>query len=123
MLETIRKSALAGLLISLAGAVFLRCDNAIAGAALFSVGLLAVLLLGADLFTGKIGYVKDLRSFGSCAVMLAVNLAVAALLGWLFSLASGGEISAMASRLEKPVWRVLLDSAGCGALIYIACEG
>lgn len=119
----IRKSALAGLLISLAGAVFLRCDNTIAGAALFSVGLLAVLLLGADLFTGKIGYAKDLKSFGSCAVMLVVNLGVAGLLGWLFSLASGGGISAMASRLEKPVWRILLDSAGCGALIYIACEG
>lgn len=103
--------------------MFLRCDNVIAGAALFSVGLLAVLLLGANLFTGKIGYAKDLRSFSSCTVMLLVNLAVAALLGWLFSLAVGGGISAMASRLEKPVWRILLDSAGCGALIYIACEG
>lgn len=29
----------------------------------------------------------------------------------------------MASRLNKSILQLLLDSAGCGALIYIACEG
>jgi formate transporter len=123
MIKTIRESALAGLLISLAAAVYLRCGNEIVGAVLFSVGLIAVLLMKAYLFTGKIGYAKDLRGFCDCAIIFAVNAIVAVLFGWMFSLASGSGISAIQSRLDKPMWRIFVDSAGCGALIYIACEG
>ena len=64
-MQHIFKSMLAGMLIAVAGAVFLSCqtmipDKSIAkvvGSFLFSIGLIGVLVLEADLFTGKIGYV------------------------------------------------------------------
>ena len=63
--QHIFKSMLAGMLIAVAGAVFLSCQTMIpdksiakvAGSFLFSIGLIGVLVLEADLFTGKIGYV------------------------------------------------------------------
>ena len=61
--------------------MYLRCNDKVIGAILFSVGLLAVLLLGANLFTGKVGYIKDLKGAGWCGVILVVNLVVAALVG------------------------------------------
>lgn len=58
LLSTVLKSAFAGLLISLGAFIYLAFPN-ILGACLFSIGLISVIVLGANLFTGKVGYVKD----------------------------------------------------------------
>ena len=49
-------AVLAGLAISLGGAVFLAIDNKIIGALFFTVGLFTVCVNGFNLFTGKVGY-------------------------------------------------------------------
>ena len=45
MKELIRQSALAGILISLAGAIYINCANKIVGSLLFSIGLISVIVL------------------------------------------------------------------------------
>jgi len=128
------KSILAGVLIALAGAIYLVFTNNpnipvdhqffanVAGAFLFSIGLIAVIALKANLYTGKIGYVdtknKALRAFW----MLLINLGIAFLIGLLFRGANVQEFAPMASRLAKPWYKMFFDGFGCGVLIYLAVE-
>ena len=51
------KSIFAGIMIGIAGTVYLRVDNNTVGAFLFSIGLLVICMYGMNLYTGKIGYV------------------------------------------------------------------
>ena len=51
------KSIFAGIMIGIAGTVYLRVDNNIVGSFLFSIGLLVICMYGMNLYTGKIGYI------------------------------------------------------------------
>ena len=55
-------SVFAGLLIGIAGLVYLRVGG-LAGAVLFAFGLLCVVMCGAQLFTGKSGYLPYRESW------------------------------------------------------------
>lgn len=95
------------------------------GALIFGVGLVAVLILEANLYTGKIGYIDAAKSWFDVfdiTLMLLLNLTAAFVVGLVFR-GCMGDAAAMASRLAKPWYRILLDSIGCGACIYIAVEG
>ena len=126
--QLILKSVLAGMLIAMAGWVFLACQSLnvgdwskAIGAAAFSVGLVAVIGLQANLYTGKIGYVNSKQLLFEAVVILAVNLVVAFLIGLLYRTCVGTS-AAMDSRLAKEWYRILIDGFFCGALIYIAVE-
>ena len=121
MLELIRKSSLAGLLISLAGAIYLNCENKIVGAFLFSIGLIAVIILEAHLVTGKFGYINNKQKLLDSLIILGVNLVTAFICGMLYKLCVG-ESQAMDTRLTKEWYRLLFDGIGCGALIYLAVQ-
>ena len=78
--QLIFKSILAGMLIAMAGWIFLACQSLdigawskVVGAASFSVGLVAVIGLQASLYTGKIGYGNSKQSGIEAFVILAVN--------------------------------------------------
>ena len=49
-------AVLAGLMIGVGGTVFLSCENKVAGALLFTVGLYVICTQGLNLYTGKVGY-------------------------------------------------------------------
>lgn len=133
--QHIFKSMLAGMLIAVAGAVFLSCqtmipDKSIAkliGSFLFSIGLIGVLVLEADLFTGKIGYVDTWSKLGLASTALVFNLIIAFLIGLLYK---GINFSSMPvngvfpfdSRLAKEWYQLLFDGFICGILIYLAVE-
>ena len=50
-------AVIGGMMIGIGGCIFLSCDNKYIGAALFSLGLFAIVQFGFGLYTGKIGYV------------------------------------------------------------------
>lgn len=50
-------AVIGGMMIGIGGCVSLSCDNKYIGAALFSLGLFAIIQFGFGLYTGKIGYV------------------------------------------------------------------
>lgn len=126
--QLILKSVLAGMLIAMAGWIFLICQNLnvgdwskVIGAAAFSVGLVTVIGLQANLYTGKIGYVNSKQLLFEAVIILAVNLVIAFLIGLLYRTYVGTSV-AMDSRLAKEWYRILIDGFFCGALIYIAVE-
>ena len=134
-MRPIFKSMLAGMLIAVAGAVFLSCQKIItdeniakvAGSFLFSIGLIGVLVLEADLFTGKIGYVDTWSKLGLASTALVFNLIIAFLIGLLynginFSSISVNSVFPFDSRLAKEWYQLLFDGFICGILIYLAVE-
>ena len=122
----IAKSILAGLLISLAGIVYLNCPDKIVGSLLFSLGLISVILLEANLFTGKIGYVNSKRSILDSLLILVFNLVAATIVGLIYRCSSDAAASIAESKLlvfSESWWLTGLKSIGCGAAIYLAVEG
>lgn len=121
-INTILKSFLAGILISLGGVAFLQAETKLIGAILFSIGLIAVILLGANLYTGKIGYVNDRKSLENALIILISNLLAAFLVGLLFKSVISEHVL-WSVKLTKSIGRIIFDSMLCGACIYIAVEG
>ncbi len=116
------KSVLAGLLIAIAGWAFLRIDEKSIGSLVFGIGLVAVIVLQANLYTGKIGYFDNKNKIIGLLVMLISNIVVAFLVGLLYRMTVGYSI-VMSTKLDKSWYRVFVDGIGCGACIYIAVEG
>ena len=121
IINIIIKSVLAGILIALAGHIYLNCSNKIVGAFLFSIGLIGVIVLKASLYTGKVGYVKTKKDIFEILIVLAFNLVSAYLVGLLVK--SSYDLGLpYEARLLKSEFRVFLDGVFCGMLIYLAVE-
>ena len=54
--NTLVNAIFAGICIGIGCNVYLSCDNKYIGAILFTVGLIAILTFGFNLYTGKVGY-------------------------------------------------------------------
>ena len=121
--QLVSKSTLAGLLISLGATAFLTADNKIVGALLFSIGLTAVILLEANLYTGKIGYVNSKAKLISAVLILIQNLLVALVCGLIFYSTKNNICENLwLNKLTKSWYEFLFDSIGCGICIYLSVE-
>ena len=121
--QLVSKSTLAGLLISLGATAFLTADNKIVGALLFSIGLTAIILLEANLYTGKIGYVNSKAKLVSAALILIQNLLVALVCGLIFYNTKNNICKNLwLNKLTKSWYEFLFDSIGCGICIYLSVE-
>ena len=121
--QLVSKSTLAGLLISLGATAFLTAGNKIVGALLFSIGLTAVILLEANLYTGKIGYVNSKAKLISAALILIQNLLVALVCGLIFYSTKNNICENLwLNKLTKSWHEFLFDSIGCGICIYLSVE-
>lgn len=122
--KLVQKSILAGLLISLGGIAKISTNNSIIGAFLFSIGLYSVILLKADLYTGKIGYVmmKDIpdTSWKDVILILVINLISAFLVGTLYNTIQ--HCMYTFSVMDKSLIALLVDSILCGICIYLAVD-
>ncbi len=127
MLKKILSGISAGVCICLGGAVFLACENRIAGAILFSVALLCICMKGYALFTGKVGYIPEAHD------KEAVSLLLLALLGNTIATVAGGYLIAIGlpklkaaaeticlSKLDQQWWETLIRGTFCGILMYLA---
>lgn len=128
MIKTILKSILAGVLIALAGIVYLSCTDKVVGSFLFSFGLCLVILLEANLYTGKVGYVNSKKDVFDLAIMLILNLVSAFLVGLIAKTGSlhdsaNSVVSAKLDVFYDTWWITLLKSIGCGICIYGSVEG
>jgi formate/nitrite transporter FocA (FNT family) len=121
----ITKSILAGVLIALAGIVYLNCSDKIVGSFLFSFGLCLVIILEANLYTGKVGYIKSVDDLTDVLMMFGINILSAYLVGLLSGMGPMHDSAAaiVTTKLETEWWITLLKSIGCGICIYGAVEG
>ena len=121
-LELIRKSFAAALLIGLGDYVLLKLGNPL-GPVLFSFGLLGVCVLGANLFTGKCGFLfEDKIKPLNLALILLGNLIAGYIFGLLFSVCDADIVAAAETKVVSWdfSWAFFIRSILCGVIMYLA---
>ena len=119
-------SIFAGLLIGVGGLVYLRVGG-VAGAVLFAFGLLRVVMCGAQLFTGKSGFLPY-RDFPKLVAMIALNAVGCAIAALIASYSSSEALVAnlntiIDARLAASWHKILVTSVGTGMIMTLAVYG
>ena len=120
--ELIKKSVAASLLIGLGDYVLLKIGSPL-GPILFAFGLLGVCVMGANLFTGKCGFLfEDKIKPLHLLTILLVNLAAGYLVGLAFSACDGAVVEAARAKVESwgISWSFFIRSILCGVIMYLA---
>lgn len=124
MLNIIRKSIAASILIGLGTLAFLKLGG-LTGAVLFSFGLLSVCLLNLNLYTGKIGFwfEEKIRSLKLLLILLT-NILSGYLFGVLLRYSNPEIIEAAESKINSlsisPEF--ILQGILCGMIMYLAVK-
>lgn len=123
MKELIKRAVLASILIGLGDFVLLKVGTPL-GAFLFALGLYGVCLLGANLFTGKCGFVIEDKKWRELGIILMTNLIAGWLIGWMFSLADPAIHEAAVAKFASWDFSLgfFLRSVFCGMIMYIAVK-
>ncbi len=127
MRRFIPESVFAGLLIGIAGLVFLHVGG-LGGAVLFAFGLMSVTLSKALLFTGKAGYLPLKESlqlvpmvlFNAVGCLLMAGIAYTTVRDSVNAQATLDTI--MAAR-EAASWNIAVTSIGTGVIVTLAVHG
>lgn len=119
-------SIFAGLLIGTGGLVYLRVGG-VAGAVLFAFGLLCVVMCGAQLFTGKSGFLPY-KDFPKLIAMIALNAVGCAIAAFIASYCSSDALVAnlqtiIDARLTASWHKVVVTSVGTGMIMTLAVYG
>ena len=126
---------LAGILISLGGAVFLACFDVdipytkYVGAFFFSLALLCICMRGYALYTGKIGLLLEKHSKDDISLLFLCLLGNAIgtivfgyLIGWVFPGIKETAITLCNSKLTQGYGFGLLRAFLCGILVYLSVD-
>ncbi len=115
-------SFLAGAMVGIGNVVNLSVEDKVLGAFLFSLGLLTILHLGLNLYTGKIGLMSE--KFVDYILMLVFNILGVIVVSVIMSYCDrnlAGRFSSIAgTKLETPVLVAFFKSIFCGILMYVA---
>ncbi|MBP5342505.1 formate/nitrite transporter family protein [bacterium] len=127
MKKLILKSILAGILIGLGAFVYTSCvskGNPYVGAFLFSLGLISVFVLEANLYTGKIGEIKFNKEMIINLLLIIifnfVGIALVALMGLSNQAVVNECATIVQAKLDKTWYQMIFDSLLCGAIIHLA---
>jgi formate transporter len=123
------KSFLAGILISIGCVVYLMCQNKIAGSFLFSFGLFAIVNMGLNLYTGKIGYLlinKNLKYVLNLCITLAGNFLGTLFVAVLIRQTRLDVFTAVTAitdvKLNDSCISMLILSVFCGMLMFLGVD-
>ncbi len=119
MVKLAINSILAGIMIAIGSLVYINTDNPIAGALLFSLGLLVIMYFKFDLYTGKIGYFRKITEVPSLIIIILGNFIGCCILWAATPLIDN---TLIITKLSYPWYTILLKAMLCGILIYIAVE-
>lgn len=123
MKQLIKGAVLASILIGLGDYVLLKVGAPL-GAFLFALGLYGVCLLGANLFTGKCGFILENKKWIDLGIILLVNMVAGWMIGWAFSMADPAIHDAAVMKFNS--WDLslgfFLRSVFCGMIMYIAVK-
>ena len=122
--EMFIKSIYAGIMIGIGGIVYLSAENRVTGSLLFSFGLLTIVTQGFCLYTGKIGFVKDLKELLHMPVIIIGNFIGTYLAAFLIKAAHLNiDSSELVNRkLNNDVLPVFILSVFCGVMMYLAID-
>ena len=118
------KSIYAGVMIAVGGTVYLSVENKLAGSLLFSFGLLTIVTQGFCLYTGKIGFVRQIRDLPDMVIIIVGNY-IGTFLTALAVTGAGLPVSSLEladKKLDYHPGSILLLSMLCGVMMYLAID-
>ena len=103
-------------MIGIGSAVFLNCPNSIVGAFLFSIGLITIMMFGFKLYTGEIGYLRQLNQIPFILTVLIGNfIGCAAIL----IIPTNNAEQVVINKLNCGLPYVFGKAILCGIIIYV----
>ena len=118
MINKFIRAVAAGVMIGIAGAVYLAVGPPL-GAILFSLGLILICARGYNLYTGKIGYIQKPKEVIDMWIYVGGN----ALGTWLVATTQAiSTTDLITAKLAMPWWLTLIKAIGCGILMYLAVD-
>ena len=122
----IYRSLLAGILIGLGVIINLQSKNPALGALLFSFGLLTIIHMQLCLYTGKIGFYKNINDIQELLIILLFNCCGIALTVGLYALGNPTFCdiisTAAATKFAKNILTLFINAYFCGILIHFAVK-
>lgn len=118
------KAIYAGFAIGIGGIIYLSVDNRVLASLFFSFGLSTIVTQGFNLYTGKIGFVKEWREMPDMLMILAGNFVgtfIAAMLAKAANL-SIDSTQMVHNKLDNSLIHVFLLSVFCGVMMYLAID-
>lgn len=118
------KAIYAGFAIGIGGIIYLSVDNRVLASLFFSFGLSTIVTQGFNLYTGKIGFVKEWKELLDMLLILAGNFVGTFLTAILAKAANLGIDSTQMvhNKLNNSLWHVFLLSVFCGVMMYLAID-
>ena len=113
------KSIFAGVMIGIAGSIYLSIDINWVGAIFFSIGLIIICLMEYNLYTGKVGYIKSYKDIPTMLKYILGNFIGVFLISLTTTTSS---VDLVNTKLQIPYHLLLLKSIGCGLLMYVAVD-
>ena len=118
------KAIYAGFAIGIGGIIYLSVDNKVLASLFFSFGLSTIVTQGFNLYTGKIGFVKEWREMPDMMLILAGNFMATFIAAMLAKAANLGIDSTQMvhNKLDNSLIHVFLLSVFCGVMMYLAID-
>lgn len=118
------KSVYAGFMIGIGGIVYLSAENKIVGSLFFSFGLLTIVIQGFYLYTGKVGFIQQMKEVLDMLVIIAGNFIGTFIAACMANLArlnlNAAEL--VNRKLENGVGNIFVLSMFCGVMMYLAID-
>ena len=118
MIKTLVSSILSGIMISIGTIAYLN-TTPIVGSFIFAIGLLSILYLKINLFTGKVPYMKNYKELPSIITVLIGNLIGCCT---MFSFPCENALNIVQNKLDTQPIILFIEAMLCNILIYIAVE-
>lgn len=119
------KAVLSGFMIAFGCIIYLMCPNKMVGALLFSFGLLTIICRDLFLYTGKIGYV---RQVGIVKILLTIlgNFVGTYIIGTVMQFTrlpfEESVNSVVSAKLNDSIPSLFILSIACGVMMYLAVD-
>lgn len=122
-----KRSIIAGMCIGLGCIAYTMMSNVFVGSFLFSLGLIAVVALNCNLYTGKIGYAEctlwDLKYYITIMIGNIIGLSIVCpAISNIYGLSDDVQ-NICNFKINEDFMTALVRSFACGILMYIAVEG
>ena len=129
-MKTFIRAVMAGVAISVGGMIYLRAENHVVGAFLFSLGLFTIYTFGLDLYTGKVCMIlnKPLKFLGTVLIVYLGNAVGTVGTGYILRATKQSKYlehasEVVAGKLADNLFSTFIMAIMCGLLMCIAVLG
>ncbi len=129
-MKTFIRAVMGGIAISMGGMIYIRAENHVIGAFLFSIGLFTIYTFGLDLYTGKVCLIlnKPVKFLGTVLLVYFGNAVGTAVSGYVLRATKQAQYldhakELVSLKLADNLFSTFIMAVMCGLLMCIAVLG